>query len=137
MHARHMHTRAVVTLLCCAALTQASSLVAQPRSEEPETVMITLHAKPGAESSLARVIERHWETVRRLNMVTDAPHVTLRGTENRDKTYFIEIMTWRDASVPDNAPPEILALWKELNELVEPRNGQRGLDITEMAIVAR
>ena len=46
-------------------------------------------------------------------------------------------MTWRDASVPDNAPPEILALWKELNELVEPRNGQRGLDITEMAIVAR
>ena len=107
------------------------------QADQPETVMITLHAKPGAESSLARVIERHWETVRRLNMVTDAPHVTLRGTENRDKTYFIEIMTWRDASVPDNAPPEILALWKELNELVEPRNGQRGLDITEMAIVAR
>jgi hypothetical protein len=107
------------------------------QADQPETVLITLHAKPGAESSLARVIERHWEAVRRLNMVTDAPHVTLRGTENRDKTYFVEIMTWRDASVPDNAPPEILALWKELNELVEPRNGQRGLDITEMAIVAR
>jgi len=115
----------------------APAFAAPVQADQPETVMITLHAKPGAESSLARVIERHWETVRRLNMVTDAPHVTLRGTENRDKTYFIEIMTWRDASVPDNAPPEILALWKELNELVEPRNGQRGLDITEMAIVAR
>jgi hypothetical protein len=112
--------------------------VAKPvQAEQPETVMITLHARPGAESNLARVIERHWDTVRRLNMVTDAPHVTLRGTENGDKTYFVEIMTWRDRSLPDNAPPEILALWKELNDLVEPRNGQRGLDITEVAIVAR
>jgi hypothetical protein len=107
------------------------------QADEPETVMITLHAKPGAESSLARTIERHWEAVRRLNMVTDGPHVTLKGTENGDKTYFVEIMTWRDASMPDNAPPEILAIWKDLNGLVEARNGQQGLTITEVALIAR
>ena len=106
-------------------------------ADEPETVMITLHAKPGAEAGLARVLERHWETAHRLKMVLDSPHVTLRGTESGDKTYFVEILTWRDASVPDAAPPEILAIWKELNDLVEPRAGQPGLDISEMALITR
>jgi hypothetical protein len=106
-------------------------------AEQPETVMITLHAKPGAEASLARVIERHWETVRRLKMVIEDPHVTLKGTENGDRTYFVEIMTWRDPSIPDNAPAEILAIWKEMNNLVEPRNGQPGLDITEVSLITK
>jgi len=134
MHARHMHTRAVVTLLCCAALTQASSLVAQPRSEEPETVMITLHAKTGAEAELAQVIAHHWETARRLKMIRETPHLTLRSTEGA-QTDFVEIMTWRDAGVPDSAPPEIQKLWAEMNRLVEKRGATPGLRIEQMSVV--
>jgi hypothetical protein len=118
-------------LIACTAIA-----VTTAQTEKPETVMITLRAKPGAESSLARVIERHWETVRRLHLVIDAPHVTLRGTESGGKTYFVEIMTWRDASIPDSAPVEILAIWKEMNDLVEARGGP-GLEITEMSVIAK
>ena len=95
-------------LLCCAALAQGSSLVAQPRPEEPETVMITLHAKAGAEAELAQVIARHWDTARRLKMLRETPHLTLRSAEGA-QTDFVEIMTWRDASVPDSAPAEASA----------------------------
>ena len=134
MHARHMRTRAIVTLLCCAALTQASSLVAHPRADEPETVMITLHAKAGAEAELAQVIARHWDTARRLKMIRETPHLTLRSVEGA-QTDFVEIMTWRDASVPDAAPAQIQQLWAEMNRLVEKRGATPGLRIEQMSVV--
>jgi hypothetical protein len=102
---------------------------------EPETVIVTLHAKAGSEAALARVIEQHWQTARRLNLVQDAPHVTLRGTEDGDKTYFIEIFTWRDGAIPDSAPAEIQAIWKNMNDLVEERNGTPGLGFRGVSLV--
>ena len=139
MNVRHIRTPAIATLLC-AMLTQASALTVQIRSEQPETVMITLHAKAGAEAELAQVIARHWETAQRLKLVTDAPHVTLRGTEAAEgamRTFFVDVFTWRDASIPDAAPKEILAIWADMNRLVEKRNGRPGLTIDEMTLVAK
>jgi len=117
-----------------ATLTQASSLVARPRSEEPETVMITLHARAGAEAEVAQVIARHWDTARRLNMIRETPHLTLRTVEG-SQTDFVEIMTWRDASVPDSAPAEIQQIWAEMNRLVEKRGATPGLRIEQVSIV--
>jgi len=106
--------------------------------EHPETVMITLHAKPGAEQALADVLARHYATARRLNLLApDAPHVTLRSADGAEKRDVVEIMTWRDAETPDHAPKEILAIWQEMNALVEPRGGQPGLTITEMVPLER
>ena len=107
----------------------------QARSEEPETVMITLHAKAGAEAELAQVIARHWETARRLTMVRDTPHLTLRFSEG-GQTDFVEIMTWRNASVPDSAPPDIQKIWGDMNRLVEKRGDRPGLNIVPMSVVS-
>jgi predicted small metal-binding protein len=120
--------------LLCAALAQGSSIAAQPRPEEPETVMITFHAKAGAEAELAQVIARHWQTARRLKMIRETPHLTLRSAEGA-QTDFVEIMTWRDASVPDAAPPEIQKIWAEMNRLVEKRGTAPGLNIEQMSVV--
>ena len=118
------------------AMVAVVSLVTQPvRAAERETVMVTLHAKPGAEAALTRVLQQHWETATRLNLVLPTTHVTLRGTEDGNETYFVEVFTWRDADIPDKAPAAILAIWKEMNALVEPRGGQPGLQFTEVSIV--
>ena len=117
------------TLLICATALLAGLGTMPVHAAEPETVMVTLHAKPGAEDELARVLARHWETLRRLDLVHPSPHVTLRGVEGDNKTYFVEILTWRDESIPDHAPAEVLALWTELNGLVEQRSGQAGLHV--------
>ena len=96
------------TFLIC--LTGVSGfLPAQQHTEAPETVMITLHAKPGGEAELERVIARHWTTARDMKLVRDTPHVTIRGTEGGDKAYFIDIFTWRDAGIPDAAPAEMIS----------------------------
>jgi hypothetical protein len=114
--------------------------IAVARADTPETVMITLRPKAGAEAELAQVIARHWETVQRLKLVTDAPHVTLRGSEAAEgttRTFFVDVFTWRDASIPDAAPKEILAIWADMNRLVEKRNGRPGLTIDEVALLAK
>ena len=124
---RYAHVWLAAILVC--------SAVRVARAEEPETVMITLHAKAGAEAELAQVIARHWDTARRLNMVRDTPHLTLRSAEG-GQTDFVEIMTWRDASLPDSAPPEIQKIWAEMNRLVEKRGSVPGLSIEQMSVVS-
>ena len=112
-------------------------LVAQQSAPQPETVMITFHAKPGAEAELARAIEKHWTVAREMKLVQDSPHLTLQRTEDGNKVCFTDIFTWRDAAIPDNAPPAIQAIWAKMGQLVESRGGEPGLGIAEARIVNR
>ena len=104
-------------------------------ADTPETVMVTLRAKPGAEAALARAIEKHWETARAHKLVTDAPRLTLRGVEEDGRVYFVDIFTWRDEKIPDAAPAAIQAIWKEMNEAVEARGGGPGISIQRVELV--
>jgi ketosteroid isomerase-like protein len=119
-----MHRQILLLLLLPAAL----------RAAGPETVMVTLHARPGSENVLALTIARHWNTATRLNLVLAEPHLSLRGAEGEGKTYFVEIFSWRDADIPDNAPAEIRGIWDELNGLVEARGGRPGLDLVPVSL---
>ena len=131
-----MSNRRLAVALALAALTAAGgTYVHASRADQPETVMVTLRAKPGGERAVADIIARHFETARQLNMLREgSAHVTLRGSDE-NKTYFVDIFTWRDAAAPDAAPPAIQAIWREMNALVEPRGGRPGLEISEMTIV--
>jgi hypothetical protein len=106
-------------------------------ADAPETVMVTLHAKPGGEEELARVIANHWTTARQMNLVHDSPHVSIRGMEDGNKAYFIEIFTWRDAHVPDAAPAEIRRIWDDMNRLVEARDGHAGLEFVVVSVAVQ
>jgi len=102
----------------------------------PETVLITFHPQRGSEQPLADVIARHWAVARRLDLVLDTPHVTLRGTDGAGNTYFVEVLTWRSASIPDSAPKPILEIWEQMNALVESRDGRPGLDFRAMTVLS-
>jgi hypothetical protein len=128
---RHFERYAAILI----ALSMASSVARA--AAQPETVMVTLHAKPGGEAELDRVIARHWAAARQLHLVREAPHLTIRGLEDGSKAYFIDIFTWRDASIPDAAPAEIQKIWGDMNRLVEARGGRPGLEFTAVSVVAR
>ena len=61
----------------------------------------------------------------------------MRRIEEGNKVCFTDIFMWRDATIPDNAPPAIQAIWAQMNQLVEPRGGDPGLSIASVAIVSR
>jgi hypothetical protein len=119
------------SLVLLAGLTAAATMAAPA---DPETVMVTLRAKAGAETELAKVIADHWTTARRLDLVRPDPHVTLKG-QDASGTYFIDVFTWRDASIPDNAPAEIKKIWDDMNRLTEARGGHPALAFAEMTVV--
>ena len=131
---KNRRNTAIALLAILGALGWRSS--AQAQSERPETVLLTLRAKPGAEAALQEVLARHWSIAYQLNLVRETPHVTLRATEAGDRTRFVEIFTWRDAAIPDKAPTEIRALWDKMNGLVETRDGRPGLEFQPVSVIA-
>jgi hypothetical protein len=79
----------------------------------PETVAVTYRVKPGNEAELQKVLARQWATLTRLDAVT-GPHSLYRG-----EGFFLEIFTWKDAAIPDNAPAEIRTIWGEMHKLTD------------------
>ena len=96
-------------------------VVSSVDAAEPETVMVTYRPSPGNDAKLEQVIRDHWATATKLGLVDiDNPHVLIRN----GKTY-VEIFTWKDGDIPDNAPPEILKIWGEMSKVTEKKDGIR------------
>jgi len=127
---------AVGILLCTIASTGSHGALVAHAADEPETVIATFHAKAGAETALAKAVADHFVTARRLNLVLAEPHVTVRMSEG-DKTAFVDIFTWRDGSLADNAPQAIQAIWAEMAKLTEPRGGKSAIDIVPVTLESR
>ena len=119
--------------LCLVAL--GGSVTSSVARAEAETVMVTFLPKAGAEPELEKVIAQHWKTARELDLVPVAPHLTLRGKDEDGRAYFVEVFSWRDASIPDNAPPAIRQIWDRMNALVEKRGAKPGLSFNEVSVI--
>ena len=95
-------------------------VAAAASAAEPETVMITYRPMPGSEAKLRDVIADHWATATKLGLVNASPHVVVRNGST-----LVEIFTWKDAAIPDNAPPEITKIWSEMMKVIEKKDGMR------------
>jgi hypothetical protein len=128
-------TRTSIFLLL-AGLASTAGIIAAPRADTAETVMVTFRPKPGHEQQLAAVIADHWATARKMNLVEPDPHLTVRLKDEAGRTVFVDTFTWRDRDIPDNAPAAILTIWSEMNRLTEKRDGRPGLEIAEVMLLA-
>ncbi len=105
-------------------------------AKDPETVSVTYHVRPGKEAEMEKLMrEDHWPLLRRLGLVFEAPHVLVSGTEAGGKPYLREILTWRDHDTPDDAPPEVEAVWKRMYDYVEKRDGRPSIEIEEVNLL--
>ena len=108
--------------------------MAATASENPETVVVTYQVKADAEAALARVIAEHWRVARHMNLVRASPHIVLQGGDKQNR-YIVEILTWRDGSIPDTAPDAITRLWQEMGKYVEARDGRPGIDFSPVIVL--
>jgi hypothetical protein len=121
-----------VALSCV--LSAPSAIAQQPATDsqpEPETIYSVSHVIAGKEAAFDKARIEAWAIYQRLGLVLPKPHVVLRGTDEGGKTYFVEIFTWKDAAIPDHAPPEVRAVWKQLEAACEPRGGRPGIDFSD------
>jgi hypothetical protein len=124
----------VVATVCMPALAQKAS--ANLPGPGTETMHSVAHVKRGMEGRYAELSAQAWALYRKLDLVLEKPHVVLRGVDAAGLPYFVEVFTWRSADIPDHAPPEVLAIWKQLEESCEKRDGRPGIDFSEVTAVA-
>jgi hypothetical protein len=100
-----------------------------------ETMHSVAHVKAGHETEYAQLSEKAWALYKRLGLILDRPHVVLRGTDEKGRTYFVEVFTWKNADIPDHAPPEVKAIWQQLEAACEVRDGRPGIDFAEVKAI--
>jgi hypothetical protein len=133
-------TKRTVLLIAIAAVVAGGLLGSAQKSSvlpgpETETIYSIAHVKPGMENQYAELSARTWAIYRKLDLVLEKPHIVVRGVDADGLPYFIEIFTWRSPEIPDHAPPEVRAIWQQLESVCEKRNGRPGIDFTEVTAV--
>ena len=125
------------TVLTGGTLSFASQNARADDQNSPETVLVTLHVKPGREAELEKILTEAWAVYRRLHLVLEqTPHLLLRSMEKDKAPCFIEVLTWTSHDVPDHAPAEVRALWERMQSLCETLDGHPAIEIPEVRVVS-
>lgn len=103
---------------------------------DTETILSTYSVRPGQEQAFLAAVTRTWEIYRRLDAVLPRPHVLVRKVDGAGRTTYVELFTWRSGDIPDNAPAEIKAAWKELESLCKQADGKSGIGGEEVTVAA-
>ena len=123
-----MNLKAVISV-CILTIGLAAAQLPGPGTE---TIHSVAHVKAGHETEYAQLSEKAWAVYRHLGLVLDRPHVVLRGTDEKGRSYFVEVFTWKSPDIPDHAPPEVRAIWQQLEGACEARDGRPGIDFSEV-----
>jgi hypothetical protein len=127
----------IVMVLAAGFLLGASIIAknfAAPAADDTETVLSTHRVKAGMENDYQQLLAQNWALLHKLGLVLDQPHLVLRGEED-GKTYFVEVLTWKDHEAADHVPPEVWAIWNKMNAATEARNGHQGIEFPEVHVV--
>jgi hypothetical protein len=107
-----------------------------PPESDAETILSTYHVRPGQEQAFLAAVTRTWAIYRRLDVVLPRPHVLLREVDDGGHVVYHELFTWRSSDIPDHAPAEIKAAWKELEALCKRPDGHSGIEGDEVTVAA-
>jgi len=98
-------------------------------TEAPATVICHFRVKASEEKAFLELRERHWPTLRRLDLVTDEPPVLYRGEDAQGRPQYWEIFTWEGgAAARAHEHPEVLAIWEPMEAACEARDGRPSVE---------
>jgi hypothetical protein len=95
---------------------------------EPVTSLAHYRVKEGCVDEFLDIIDRHWVTLRDLELVTDRPAEVFIGDEKAAPgPLVVELFEWTDgdAAARAHTHPRVSMLWESMGPLTEPR-GDRG-----------
>lgn len=88
----------------------------------PVTMHVEYWPKAGKEAELQALVEKHWPTLRELDLATETPAQVYRARDEKgDRTFFVEIFAWKDENASDVAhqTPEVMALWEPMGPILD------------------
>jgi hypothetical protein len=96
----------------------------------PSAAICTYRIKPGKEQDFVRLLARHWPTLRGMELVDDVPSQVFRGTDESGGTFFVEILFWKNADMPNRAHelPAVMSIWEPMGQCCESRLGRPAME---------
>lgn len=106
-------------------------------THSPETVICTYRVARGNEARFRELLKAHWPKLHELGIVTEDPPLVFRGSDGRDRPFFVEIFAWKDADAVQIAHdhPEVLAIWEPMAVLTEARDGHPAMEFPHVVPV--
>jgi hypothetical protein len=103
----------------------------------PVVALCTYRIKRGKEEEFTGLLGRHWPTLRDMELVENTPSQVFRGTDDSGKTYFVEILTWKDSEMPNRAHelPAVMAVWEPMGMCCEARLGRPPMEFPIVQVV--
>lgn len=93
---------------------------------DPISSVARYRVKAGREDEFLEIIDRHWATLRELELVTDRPPEVYMGSERTaEGPIIVEIFDWADEDAAGRAHthPLVSSIWEAMGPLCEGRNG--------------
>lgn len=102
------------------------------------TALCLYRVAPGQEEAFTGLLERHWPTLRSLDLVTERPPQHYRGEEQGGGPLFVEIFDWADEDAPRTAHehPQVMAIWEPMDKITEQRNGRPNMEFPHLRPLA-
>ena len=90
-----------------------------------QTVLCQYRVIAEREGEFRKLLERHWPTLRKLDLVTDEVSVIYRSVDDAGRPSFLEIFHWKsgDAVRLAHDHPDVQAVWEPMMPLCEARDG--------------
>jgi hypothetical protein len=107
---------------------------------EPITSINRYRVKADRVDEFLDVVDRHWTTLRDIELVTDRePEVYIGHERETDGPLVVEVFDWvdPDASRRAHTHPRVSEMWEAMGPRCESRNGAVSMDFVNARRVAR
>jgi len=96
---------------------------------EPQTVICTFRVKSDAMTAFRDLLDRHWPTLRNLELVTETPEQLFLSDADGDPT-VVSIFEWAndDAVGQAHHHPDVAEIWEAMDPLCEQRDGRSAME---------
>lgn len=107
---------------------------------EPVTSIARYRVKPDHVDEFLEIVDRHWATLRDLELVTERePDVYLGDERETGRPLIVEVFDWAgpDASGRAHTHPRVSEVWEAMGPLCESRNGVASMEFLNARRLAR
>jgi hypothetical protein len=107
---------------------------------EPISSVARYRVKAGHEDEFIEIVDKHWTTLRDLDLVTDRePEVYVGLERDGSGPLLVEIFDWadEDASRRAHTHPLVSGIWEAMGPLCEQRNERPPFDFVNLRRLTR
>jgi hypothetical protein len=91
------------------------------RSDSGTIAICRYLVKKGKERQMEALLSRHHDVMVKAGLAARTPHLVLRGRDDKGRTFYLEILPWKNAQAANKAHQDasVMAIWEPMGAVCE------------------